>query len=164
MALRPPGLAQIVVQMGVGGGMLQCIGIAGGGFVKVAPRASNKAEVVMHVRVVAARRQGVAEMHLRRDMIALREGGPSTLHRGFDVDVHGGVLPVACWRVQLAIKMGSPAVRKSQEIRRMWAPNTNATRLTFGCYVPVEPGRGATGSHRNNALKCWRSAIAAHQD
>jgi hypothetical protein len=42
----------------------------------------------MHVRVVAAGRQGIAEMHFGRGMVALREGGASTVHDGFDTDVH----------------------------------------------------------------------------
>jgi hypothetical protein len=28
-------------------------------------------------------------MHLGRFMVALHEGGPSTVHHGFDIDVHG---------------------------------------------------------------------------
>ena len=68
--------------------MLQRIGIARGGFIKITARSGNEAEVVMHVRVVAPCRQRVAEMHLGRFMVALREGGPSTFHHGFDIDVH----------------------------------------------------------------------------
>ena len=104
-----PGFPKVVVQVGVGGGVLQRVGIAGGGFVEVAASAGDEAEVVMHVRVVAAGRPGVAEMRLRRGMVALREGGASALHGRFDVDIHGAVLPVSHRTVQ-------------QGVGRVWNP------------------------------------------
>jgi hypothetical protein len=70
MALHPPCLGQVVVQVGVGWRMLQRVGVAGGGFAEVVTLAGEVAQMVVYFRIVTASRQGITEVRFRRDKVA----------------------------------------------------------------------------------------------